>query len=163
MRRTPSSTAHGFTLIEVMVTVLILSIGLLGLAGMQLNALKNSHGAQLRNQATVLAYEIGERIRSNRSAAQGGGYDIAAGAQPAAAPDCETSHCNSSEMADYDLEQWKAALLAALPAGDGEISRTADLITIAVLWDERRNEATGTGCDPDNPADMACYRMSFIP
>lgn len=163
MRRLTSSNSRGFTLIEVMVTVVILSIGLLGLAGMQLNALKNSHGAQLRNQATVLAYEIGERIRSNRSAAQGGGYDIAAGTPPAASQDCEISNCNASEMAGYDLEQWKTALLAALPAGDGEISRSADLITIAVLWDERRNEATGTGCDPDNPADMTCYRMSFIP
>ena len=163
MHRLPSTSAHGFTLIEVMVTVVVFSIGLLGLAGMQLQALKSSHGSQLRNQATALTYEIGERIRSNRAAVVPGHYDINAAEQPATTADCEVAHCNASEMASYDLNQWKAALLSALPAGDGSVSRDTQLVTIAVFWDERRNAATGTGCDPDNPADMACYRMSFIP
>lgn len=153
----------GFTLIEVLVTLLVLSIGLLGLAGMQINALKNSHGASLRNQATALSQEISERIRSNRSGAQSGAYDIAAVALPTASPDCETAPCSSSEMAAYDLNDWKAALTNQLPAGDGAISRSGTLLTVRVFWNERRNDATGTGCDYDNPADLACFEMSFMP
>ena len=155
--------AQGFTLIEVMVTVLILSLGLLGLAAMQLNALKNAHGSQLRNQATTLAYEIGERIRSNRAAAMDDHYTIAAGEAPATTPDCEALLCAANEMADYDLGQWKSALVLQLPSGEGAIERSGDLLTVRIFWDELRNQATGTGCDPDNPADLACYSMSFIP
>lgn len=150
-------------MVEMLVTVLVLSVGLLGLAGMQINALKSSHGAFLHNQATALSYEIGERIRSNRSAVQQGSYDILFGAQPATAPDCEVANCDAATMADYDLSQWKEALATVLPAGDGAISHLGTLVTIRVFWDERRNDATGTGCDPDNPTDMACFDMSFIP
>ncbi|MCW8917793.1 MAG: type IV pilus modification protein PilV [Gammaproteobacteria bacterium] len=153
----------GFTLIEVLVTLLVLSIGLLGLAGMQITALKNSHGSSLRNQATALSQEIGERIRSNRADAQSGAYDIAVGALPADSPDCETAPCSGSEMAAYDLNEWKAALTNQLPAGDGAITHSGGLLTVRLFWDERRNDATGTGCDPDNPADLACFEMSFVP
>jgi type IV pilus assembly protein PilV len=154
---------HGFSMVEMLVTVLVLSVGLLGLAGMQINALKSSHSAFLHNQATALSYEIGERIRSNRSEVQQGRYDILFGDQPATAPDCEVANCDAATMADYDLSQWKGALATLLPAGDGAISHLDTLVTIRVFWDERRNDATGTGCDPDNPADMACFDMSFIP
>ena len=163
MNRFNANSTHGFTLIEVMVTVVILSLGLLGLAAMQLSALKNSHGAQLRNQATTLAYEIGERIRSNRAAAMDDHYTIAAGESAATTPDCESQICVSNEMAAYDLNQWKGALALQLPSGDGAIVRSGDLLTVSIFWDELRNQAAGTGCDPDNPADLACYSMSFIP
>jgi type IV pilus assembly protein PilV len=163
MTRHPTHYHHGFSMVEMLVTVLVLSLGLLGLAGMQINALKSSHGAQLHNQATALSYEIGERIRSNRSVIQQGGYDILYGAQPATAPNCEAASCDAAAMADYDLGQWKAALATQLPAGEGAISHLDTLVTVRVFWDERRNDATGTGCDPDNPADMACFDMSFIP
>ena len=146
-----------------MVTLLVLSIGLLGLAGMQISALKNSHDASLRNQASALSHEIAERMRSNRSAAQDGNYDIGVAELPGNDPDCEAAPCNSGEMAAYDLNQWKAALANQLPAGDGGISRNGDLLSVQVFWDERRNQAGGTGCDPDDPADMACFSMSFIP
>ncbi len=155
--------AHGFTLIEVLVTVLVLSLGLLGLAGMQLNALKSSHGSQLRNQASALSYEIGERIRSNRSAAEAGHYDIALAELPASLPDCEAQLCLASEMSAYDLGQWKTALTNQLPEGDGAISRSGRLVTVLVFWDERRSGAGGSDCDPSVPDSMACFEMSFIP
>jgi type IV pilus assembly protein PilV len=160
--RTPAYSA-GFTLIEVMVTVLVLSLGLLGLAAMQINALKNSHQAHLRNQAAALAYEIAERIRSNPPAVTQGDYAIAAAEVPATTADCESYICDAAAMAVYDLNQWKEALAAALPEGDGAIAFGADLVTVSIYWDERRNGASGTDCDADDPADLACLRLSFIP
>lgn len=154
---------QGFTLVEVLVTMVLLSVGLLGLAAMQLYALKDSQGAQLRNLSTTLAYEIGERIRNNRPAALDNLYTIDVGERPVAPPDCEVALCNATQMAAYDLEQWKEALATQLPAGEGAVSRNGDLITVQVFWDERRNEASGFNCNPDDPADLACFSMSFMP
>ena len=56
---------QGFTLIEVLIAVLVLSIGLLGLASLQAASLKNNYGAYMRSQASILANDMADRIRSN--------------------------------------------------------------------------------------------------
>ena len=71
---------NGFTLLEVMIALLILSIGLLGLAALQATSLKINHGALLRTQATFLTYDMMDRLRANRTAALAGQCDIAMGA-----------------------------------------------------------------------------------
>lgn len=163
MYASPNPAQNGFTLIEVLVSILLLSLGMLGLAGLQVSALKSGHGSYLKNQATALSYEIAERIRSNRGAVEAGHYDIGATELPATNPDCENSSCSTHEMAHYDLNEWKNTITMQLPAGDGAIRRNGELITVELYWDERRNGATGTGCDPDNADDLACFDMSFVP
>ena len=68
-----------------------------------------------------------------------------------------------TEDGRYDLDQWKSALALQLPSGEGAIERSGELLTVRVFWDELRNQATGTNCNPNNPADLACFTMSFIP
>ena len=58
--------SQGFTLIEVLIAIIVLSIGLLGLAGLQLTSLRNSNSAYTRSQAVILSYDIVDRIRANR-------------------------------------------------------------------------------------------------
>lgn len=119
---------RGFTLIEVLVTVLILAIGLLGLAGLQSTALKNNHSAYLRSQATVLAYDIADRMRANRNAARDGDYTVNFGGT-----------LNGSTMAATDVRDWKANLAAVLPSGDGQVERLAtSRFIITVQWDDSR-------------------------
>ncbi|MFL6713216.1 MAG: type IV pilus modification protein PilV, partial [Sulfurifustis sp.] len=72
------SASQGFTLVEVLVTLVVLSIGLLGLAMLQLESLKHNTDAYFRTQATMLAYEIIDRMRANVDAARGGSYVAAA-------------------------------------------------------------------------------------
>lgn len=121
----------GFTMIEVLVTVLVLSIGLLGLAGLQATSLRNNHSAYLRSQATVLAYDIADRMRANRSSAGAGNYVIGLGDD---AP-------SGTAIAATDLSDWKAALAQLLPAGDGAIAIAADdTVTITVQWDDSRGQ-----------------------
>lgn len=120
---------RGFSMIEVLVTVLILAIGLLGLAGLQSTALRSNHSAYLRSQATVLAYDITDRMRANRTAALNGGYDVGLGAP------------TGSGMPAEDLVAWKNNLLEMLPAGDGTVTRAAGgRFTITVQWDDSRGE-----------------------
>lgn len=74
-----SSATHkrqgGLSLLEVLVSVVILSIGLLGLAGLQATALKSGHSAYLRSQATILAYDILDQMRGNSIEAAAGQFD----------------------------------------------------------------------------------------
>lgn len=134
--------ARGFTLIEVLVTVIVLAIGLLGLAGLQLTGLRYTHSAYQRSQATILTNDIADRMRANRTAAlNNGAYNIALGVDPGAAS-CEGSGaaCSPTDMANADLYEWKQALADILPAGDGSIVQNGTSFTITVQWDDTRGE-----------------------
>ena len=120
----------GFTLIEVLVALIILSIGLLGLAGLQATGLRQNHSSLLRSQATFLAYDIADRIRANRQAAvDNSAYNIAEGGV-----------VSSWGVAQTDLTEWKANLAAQLPSGDGSVVPAGSIFTITVTWDDTRGD-----------------------
>lgn len=130
MNRTSSYGQRGFGLIEILVSMLVLGIGILGMVGLQLNAMKFNHTAAVRTQATFLAYDISDRMRANRMRARAGDYDISL---TASAP-------SGTSTAAVDLQQWKAALSSQLPAGTGAIARASSgNVTITVQWDEGRS------------------------
>lgn len=118
----------GFSLIEVLVSVLVLGSGILGMASLQLNALKYNQVAAVRSQATFLVYDITDRMRANRTKAQAGSYDISL---TASAP-------TGSSIVATDLQQWRAALAEQLPSGTGAVQRSAGKFIITVQWDESR-------------------------
>ncbi len=120
MMTTKRSAEAGFTLIEVLVTVLIMAVGLLGLAGLQLTALQYNHSAYMRSQATMLANDIADRMRANAVAERAGAYDVGTAAVDT---DCNNNAtgCTTSELAGNDLFEWNAALASDLPAGEGVV------------------------------------------
>jgi type IV pilus assembly protein PilV len=133
---------RGFTLLEILVALLVLSIGLLGLAGLQTFSLRNNHSALLRSQAVVLAYDALDRMRSNRDQAMlgTGGYRTGFGDHAAdySASDC-SSNCTSSALATYDLAAWKADV-ERLPGGQAQISIDANnKATVQVRWSDNRD------------------------
>ncbi|WP_127475938.1 type IV pilus modification protein PilV [Sulfurivermis fontis] len=145
-RKNPQAAQLGFSLMEILVTVLILAIGLLGMASLQLNALRNNSSAQERSQATVLAYEIADRMRSNRVTALAGNYDIGLGVAAVAPTDCATVVCSPAQLAGFDIWQWKADVARLLPAGDAAVSTAAGgIVTITIQWlDDRASNSTVT-------------------
>ncbi|WNV06472.1 type IV pilus modification protein PilV [Candidatus Methylospira mobilis] len=134
--------AAGFTLLEVLVTLLILSIGLLGLAGLQITGLRSSQNSYYRLQATLLAQDLSERMRANKAGVSLGAYDAAP--DGASAADCTSAVCSPEQMAAYDLAQWRADIAKQLPAGSGEICRgapscgTGPAFTVTIRWYEKR-------------------------
>ncbi len=124
----------GFTLLEVLVAILVLSIGLLGLAGLMASSIRNNHSAQQRTQATWLAYDVIDRMRVNRPAAiaSSNNYDVALGAAS-----------GSAGLAGVDITGWKATLANALPAGDGsvDVDSVTREVTVVIQW----NDSRGTG------------------
>jgi type IV pilus assembly protein PilV len=141
----------GFTLIEVLIAALVLSFGLLGLAGLQATSIRNNQSAYYRSQATQLAYDMADRMRANKneSVDRISGSVIAASKYvtiaPTAASDqagCTTvTGCTGAQMATHDLSQWNKALTSALPGGTGTITvvATTRVFTITVNWDDNRD------------------------
>ncbi len=118
----------GFTLMEVMVALLILSIGLLGIAALQAKSLKINHGAYQRTQAIFLAYDMMDRLRANRTAALAGDCNISMGAT-----------LSGTELCDTDVTEWQIDYVQAfLPEGQGEINcnQASKVCIVTVQWDE---------------------------
>lgn len=126
----------GFSLIEVLVAVIVLSIGLLGISGIQLIGLKYNDSAYLRTQASLFAYDIMDRMRANRAAAIAGNYDKALSAfDPLAAVPG-----TSAPVAQSDLYDWYRKLNSELRASGAIDCNNAGICTITVQWDDRRAE-----------------------
>lgn len=125
----------GLTMLEVLIAIVVLSMGMLGLAGMIASSVRNNHSAYQRTQAAWLAYDIIDRMRVNRPASLSGAnnYNIAIG----------TATSGSAGLAGTDVNGWKAELAGTLPAGDGSVAVTAatGAATVIVQW----NDARGTG------------------
>ena len=112
----------GFALLEVLVAVLVLSIGLLGIAGLQVSGLRFNHSAYMRSQATLLAYEMADRMRANQPTMLANGYDIPDPAGGVSFPACETAAgCTAAEMAQNDVFRWQQRLAQVLPNGRGVV------------------------------------------
>jgi type IV pilus assembly protein PilV len=126
----------GLSMVEVLVTLVLVSVGLLGIAGLQLTSVQNTNSASQRFQATLLAEEVLERMRANRSQAEVGRYDVALGAD-----------ADTVGLAQDDLSAWKLAL-ADLPGGDGAVEMDGNEVTITVQWRDNSDD------NPDDNQDM---------
>lgn len=106
----------GFTLLEVLIAVLVLSIGLLGLAGLQLTGLRNNHSAHLRGQATQFAYDMVDQMRANPVGMAVSAYNNPSASATAAC--LTTAGCTPAQMAEHDMFEWTTNIAATLPDGD---------------------------------------------
>ena len=132
----------GSSMIEILVALVVLTIGLLGIAGMQILSLKNANNAEHRYRASMIAYDMMERMRSNipgvtadkYSAISVGSADSADSAEESVS-DC-SSLCTSSKLAAYDVDMWKQKI-ADLPNGTGKVIENAAGFEITVAWQEQ--------------------------
>lgn len=122
---TPRRRQAGLSLIEVLVALVLLAIGLLGLAGLQASGMRVGLGSVQRSQAVQLAQDMIERLRAN--VANAGSYDLALAD---AAPAC-------ASLTSCDLRDWRQRLMA-LPGGTGAVSVRGLQATVLVQWDDSR-------------------------
>ncbi len=112
-------SGRGFTLIEVLVSLVILAVGLLGISGMQVTGLRSNHSALKRSQATLFAADMADRIRINNIAFTAGNYNNPTAAITAT---CQTTTgCTPKQMAENDLSLWNSAIGTTLPSGSGVV------------------------------------------
>lgn len=139
------ASQRGFTLVEVLVTVVVISVGLLGVAALQLTTLRGNHDASVRLQASILAADILDRMRANPASFRNGLYDVDYNGEGTAAT-----------AAGNDLRSWQLAIDQLLPGGDdraaGRIERVEDvarrhIVTVTIRWLDRANGSDGTSDD----------------
>jgi len=151
----PTRIQQGVTLIEAMIALLVISIGLLGIASLQLTAMSQNTSALNHSQAVWYAYNMSDRIRANITEfANYDGIDTSNGYSQ----DCMSQACSNAQMRVADAADW-ATLVANLPAGRGIITSNADGLLVSVMWDDEGSGATGTGCGPDTAVDLTCYTL----
>ena len=148
----------GTTLIEVLVSLLILSGGMMGMAGLQNVSLRANQLGYFRTQATTYTLDMVERMRANIDGVDAGGYNNVAGAATAA---CFTvAGCTSAQMAGQDILEWTTGMAAALPLGDSVVcldstpndgttaakacDNTGSMYAIKIWWDDNRDGTATT-------------------
>jgi type IV pilus assembly protein PilV len=142
--------SQGVTLIEVLVSMLILSFGLLGVAGLQTTSLRSNQNAYFRSQATAAASDIIDRMRANPQGVAAGKYDAIDSASLPSDPNCIASGCNANELADHDIIDWAANALSSLPAGAGSVvvddmgtnaDASDDVFVVTINWNDATDQA----------------------
>lgn len=126
--------AHGFAMIEILVSIVIVSVGLLGLVGLQASALKTTHSSSFRSVASARAADITDRIRANYGGFLNGAY-FGIWGTPGSLPvnqhcypvilggNQTASACDRSKLALDDAFMWQAGNADALPEGFGVVCR----------------------------------------
>ncbi|MBT4162159.1 MAG: type IV pilus modification protein PilV [Gammaproteobacteria bacterium] len=104
----------GFSMIELLISVVIMSIGVLGMAGLQIISMQQNRSALLQGEATLRSNDILDRIRANPSS----NYSIALNTTPSVTTDCVGNTCSESEMMDYDIAQWQCSINSNDASGD---------------------------------------------
>lgn len=171
----------GAGLIEVMVSLLILAVGLLGVLSLQANGLNSNQRAEFVGQAQVLAQDMADKIwafgsvetNGNRGAIDTpdlvvtglyGAIDTQT-SQPD--PGCTTAGCTPANTVNYDNWQWQQLFSSSgLPGVRGTVVWNDPVYTITVYWDQDRTGATGTNCDSNDKSstgNLTCFQMLVRP
>lgn len=180
------SRQRGMSLIESLVALLVLALGIMGLAGVQARMLAENRTTNSRAIAVSLIDDLANRMQLNRDAALAGAYDVAflAGAGAAilpAAVDCSSATCTSAQKAQSDLNTWRTAMRALLgPGGNSAVFRPAppldsNQIGIMIAWTANEGSDSGggirdktiffvpSGTPTSCPADSICHLVYVRP
>ena len=135
--------AAGYALLEALVAVVVASVGFIGAARMQTAGMSMANSAQSRQKATLLGYQMTDRIRANLTGFKGGGYDNPV----AGSTSCLSSGCTPAQLAAADLGEWLADI-AALPSGTGK-----------VCIDSTPNDGTSAAPECDGDGDVIAVKI----
>ncbi len=181
--------AFGFTLLEVMISLVVLAIGVMGILGLQTSTYKQLQSAQNFSKAALLAGDMADRMLANRDQVLAHAY-IHDSPTTKPNPDCGSAACTSVELAAYDVWHWQAQLLGeevvplggdedevegetrkvpgSLPAASGEVLLNAgDEYIIIVRWDDDLDGDTSKACTALDPQavqgadDLDCYALNL--
>lgn len=179
---------RGATLIEILVTMLIVSFGLLGVAGLQLNSVRYQQTAELRGIAYSQVQNIAERIRANAAALSGAtaessyravdGYANASTLPTDPACGLGSGVCTPEQSAQRDLREWRQALAAELPGGRGALATvvgggltSTSARNVTVMWVEKAPDSddnlgaapTDSNCPTPRVGGVRCISVVVYP
>ena len=156
--RKRANRQQGMSLVEAMISLLVISIGLLGIASLQITAMKQNATALNHSQAVWVGYNMADRIRANITQ-----FVIYAGVDTSStySRDCMSGPCTNVQMVESDAEEWSTQV-QNLSSGRGLVTGDATQLVIAVMWDDDGTGATGTGCGSNPEVDLTCYTVTLV-
>lgn len=136
----------GFTLIEVLIAMFVLSVGMLGSTALMLQGRAEAVKVNYEGKAMQLALGMAEQMRSNIEGVEGNDYD-AIDTATATDPACIATGCTVAAMAEYDAYIWGQALESGLPEGVGTVTGGGgdSIFTITVSWTETQKTSATEG------------------
>jgi type IV pilus assembly protein PilV len=171
---------QGVSLIEVLVSILVMALGLMGMASLQTATLKYQQGSVQRGMLAGLVSDFAERARANPSQSpqilgddspylteSGLTWTDASGdVSDAPATDCRasTASCQAADVAEYDMTVWRQSVRAALPQGGAAVVRQGDALSLTLMWSDkdRISEKSPTCGDGDSSAEsVSCCPASL--
>ena len=174
---TSRSQQHGSSLIEALVALLVLALGILGMAGIQTRTLTDARLTNARAAAIRMSNDIQERMKLNVEVQSINPNPYIVGFGVAAAPpvNCNAAACTTAQLAAFDISQWKATLGTTLPGGDARIFVSPDdrrQFGVLVSWTDNQSAAAGatnvfdvtTNVNGTNcPANTQCHLTVIRP
>jgi type IV pilus assembly protein PilV len=154
----------GFSLLEVLIAVVILAIGAIGIASLQLTSSVYNESSLHRSQASGLARELVERMRANQSRAKSGDYDFSV-LPSGLTQNCEGSsaNCSSVEMVSHDLRVWSSRVAFLLPGGSASVATDSAVsppqITVTLGWLSRAHRGLLESDDSGEPEPIATSQV----
>jgi type IV pilus assembly protein PilV len=163
---------QGFTLMEVLISMLVLSVGVLGVAGMQVTSLKNLQSSGSFGVAAMMAHDISERMWVNQAQVLAGAYDH--DEAPVDPPDCVGGTCTAAQMAAFDINDWQLRVTGYTTGGGtlvppvlyhavGTIAQVGvtRVFVITLQWDDDRSGSSEIdACPPVHEDDLDCYQLT---
>lgn len=138
---------RGFSLLEALIALLILAVGLLGIAGMQAAALYQTHSSTVDGLAAIDAQSLAAEISANTAGLAY--YNTTSATSVSSSTQCTSvsAPCTAAQMATYNLAQWGTNLAASLPKGNGAVTCTlaTSQCTITVQWWQQSKNASSSG------------------
>ena len=154
---------HGFTLLEVLIALVIFSIGLMGIAGLQVSGMRFTHDSQLRTLAIAQAETLADRMRSDAAGVQNGFYNIQ-GPMPSAADvgyvDCYIATCTSQQLAKFTLATWnsRSGDPTRVEESNGDVLPSGDGV---VCIDSTPDDATSIAWNCDNLGGIYAVKVRW--
>lgn len=176
--------SRGVTLIEVLVALVIVAVGLLGLAGLQVRGLSVQKDAHGRALATQLALDLADRMRANRVPGSltppieytfNATYPAGTPTLPTAPTDCAAGVCDEAQQAQFDRARWLARVTQTLPGGWAHVAPIGGTgnraWNVTLLWSETglrarallASSCAGLGLPFAPPPEVECMRIVVRP
>lgn len=144
----PMSRQSGFTLLEVLVALVVVTIGLLGVVSLYAAGIASTQQSTFATRATVFAQDIADRMRANPDGVAAGVFDAIdhpsdGGEAPA---NCRTQSCAADELAYFDAYRWDERLSESLPSGSGGLAcndapcQPDSDYTVTIRWREKMSD-----------------------
>ncbi len=166
------SRQTGFSILEVLISMVVLSTGLLAVANLQVTALRGNQSAYLASLAAQQAQDMAERMNANPVGVSANQYDAVDTTIPAVPVDCQSATCTPAQLAVYDHSRWNTANQTLLPGGAGVVHHDAasGIFLIGVRWSDKQlagangwqaGSAAATVCGAPQ-ANTRCFLLRHV-